>query len=75
MRWALYVRNNNVFERDVTQTEQDIIDQRVALQRKMFEEYEKREKQRKVRRETCPHRLALLFSPDKNFLIYFPSVV
>eukprot|EP00242_Pyramimonas_sp_CCMP2087_P017239 CAMPEP_0198225820 /NCGR_PEP_ID=MMETSP1445-20131203/102688_1 /TAXON_ID=36898 /ORGANISM="Pyramimonas sp., Strain CCMP2087" /LENGTH=216 /DNA_ID=CAMNT_0043905457 /DNA_START=49 /DNA_END=695 /DNA_ORIENTATION=+ len=42
------IRNNNVFERDVTQTEQDIIDQRVALQRKMFEEYEKREKQRKV---------------------------
>eukprot|EP00976_Prorocentrum_cordatum_P102862 1193242-Prorocentrum_minimum.AAC.2 len=32
------IRNNNVFERDVTQSEQDIIDQRVALQRKMFEE-------------------------------------
>jgi hypothetical protein len=42
-------RNNNVFERDVTQQEQHIIDARVAAQRQMFDVYEKREKSRKVR--------------------------
>jgi hypothetical protein len=37
-----------VFQRDVTQQEQHIIDARVAAQRQMFDEYEKREKSRKV---------------------------
>ena len=31
-------RNNNVFDREVTASEQDIIAQRVAAQRKMFAE-------------------------------------
>lgn len=38
-----------MFERDVTQSEQDIINARVAAQRQMFAEYEKRETTRKVR--------------------------
>jgi hypothetical protein len=42
--------------RSLTREEQDIIDQRVALQRKMFAEYERRELRRKVAelQEICP---------------------
>jgi hypothetical protein len=48
-------RNHNVFERDVTQSEQAIINARVAAQRQMFAEYEKRETNRKVReRDSSP---------------------
>ena len=43
-------------ERSLTEEEQAVIDARVALQRKMFEEYEKREHKRKIieLREVCP---------------------
>lgn len=45
-------RCDNLFKdldsRALTSAEQDIIAQRVALQRRMLEEYEKREKARKV---------------------------
>ena len=43
-------------DRALTHAEQLIIDQRVALQRKMFEEYEQRERRRKVAelQELCP---------------------
>ncbi|GFR53040.1 hypothetical protein Agub_g15740 [Astrephomene gubernaculifera] len=53
-------RTDNLFkqldERQLTEDEQAIIQQRVELQRKMFMEYERREKQRKVRelQEVCP---------------------
>ncbi|KAG2440637.1 hypothetical protein HYH02_010216 [Chlamydomonas schloesseri] len=53
-------RTDNLFrqldERQLTEDEQSIIQQRVELQRKMFQEYERREKQRKVRelQEVCP---------------------
>lgn len=42
--------------RSLTEEEQAVIDARVALQRKMFEEYEKREHKRKIieLREVCP---------------------
>lgn len=43
-------------ERSLTDEEQAVIDARVALQRKMFKEYEKREQKRKIieLREVCP---------------------
>ncbi|KDD74124.1 hypothetical protein H632_c1550p0, partial [Helicosporidium sp. ATCC 50920] len=50
----------NIFQalekRSLTDREQDIIQQRIALQRRMFEEYEKRERQRKSKdlQEVCP---------------------
>ncbi|EFJ45729.1 hypothetical protein VOLCADRAFT_93895 [Volvox carteri f. nagariensis] len=53
-------RTENLFkqldERQLTEDEQAIIQQRVELQRKMFQEYERREKQRKLRelQEVCP---------------------
>ncbi|KAG2488719.1 hypothetical protein HYH03_012719 [Edaphochlamys debaryana] len=53
-------RTDNLFkqldERQLTEDEQNIIQQRVDLQRKMFVEYERREKERKVRElnEVCP---------------------
>eukprot|EP00887_Chlorella_sp_A99_P007228 scaffold2.g7228.t1 len=53
-------RANNLFhtleQRSLTEEEQGIIEQRVALQRKMFEEYERRERRRKVAelREVVP---------------------
>jgi hypothetical protein len=46
-------RYDNLFkdldERALTADEEDIIAKRVALQRKMLEEYEKRDRKRKVR--------------------------
>ncbi|KAK9905576.1 hypothetical protein WJX75_002376 [Coccomyxa subellipsoidea] len=53
-------RCDNLFKdldsRDLTEAEESIIAQRVALQQKMLEEYEKREKARKVREilNVCP---------------------
>ncbi|RMZ52589.1 hypothetical protein APUTEX25_000708, partial [Auxenochlorella protothecoides] len=53
-------KNDNLFQdletRTLTTREQDIISQRVALQRRLFEEYEKREMVRKIQelREVCP---------------------
>ncbi|GIL69083.1 hypothetical protein Vretimale_17338 [Volvox reticuliferus] len=53
-------RTDNLFkqldERQLTEDEQAIIQQRVELQRKMFQEYERREKQRKQRelQDLCP---------------------
>ncbi|GLC58656.1 hypothetical protein PLESTB_001384900 [Pleodorina starrii] len=53
-------RTENLFkqldERQLTEDEHAIIQQRVELQRKMFQEYERREKQRKLRelQEVCP---------------------
>ncbi|PRW21070.1 Transforming growth factor beta regulator 1 [Chlorella sorokiniana] len=53
-------RTDNLFqsleERTLTEDEQRIIEQRVALQRKMFEEYERRERKRKVveLQDVCP---------------------
>ncbi|KAL4451372.1 hypothetical protein ABPG77_009444 [Micractinium sp. CCAP 211/92] len=53
-------RTENLFqsleERTLTEEEQRIIQQRVALQRRMFEEYERRERKRKVAelQEVCP---------------------
>ncbi len=49
---GLLHRNDNLFKdldsRALTAAEEDIIAQRVALQRRMLEEYEKRERARKV---------------------------
>jgi hypothetical protein len=49
-------RTDNLFKeleaRELSGAEQDIIAQRVAFQRRMLEEYEKRERQRKVARDT-----------------------
>ncbi|KAL4855620.1 putative lysine-specific demethylase JMJ16 [Chlorella vulgaris] len=53
-------RTDNLFqsleERTLTEDEQRIIEQRVALQRRMYGEYERRERQRKVAEvlEVCP---------------------
>ncbi|KAI8084500.1 uncharacterized protein BX664DRAFT_387233 [Halteromyces radiatus] len=44
------VRKENVFGEEVTESEMDIIQQRVALQQRQFAEYEKREKVRKFQK-------------------------
>ncbi|KAI9263549.1 hypothetical protein EDC94DRAFT_82534 [Helicostylum pulchrum] len=44
------VRKDNVFGEEVTESEMDIIQQRVALQQRQFQEYEKREHIRKSKK-------------------------
>lgn len=44
------VRKDNVFGEEVTESERDIIQQRVALQQRQFQEYERREQARKSKK-------------------------
>lgn len=44
------VRKDNVFGEEVTESEMDIIQQRVALQQRQFQEYERRELARKSKK-------------------------
>ncbi|KAI8988300.1 hypothetical protein BDF20DRAFT_833164 [Mycotypha africana] len=44
------VRKENVFSEEVTESEMDIIQKRVALQQRQFKEFEKRERARKTRK-------------------------
>ncbi|CAO3631143.1 unnamed protein product [Mucor hiemalis] len=44
------VRKDNVFSEEVTESERDIIQQRVALQQRQFQEYERREQARKSKK-------------------------
>ncbi|CAG8481490.1 6832_t:CDS:10 [Paraglomus occultum] len=44
------VRKENLFSSEVTESEQDIIDKRVALQRRHYAEFEKREYERKAKK-------------------------
>lgn len=44
------VRKDNVFGEEVTESEMDIIQQRVALQQRQFKEFERREKARKSKK-------------------------
>ncbi|KAI9307857.1 hypothetical protein BJ944DRAFT_148032, partial [Cunninghamella echinulata] len=44
------IRKDNVFGEEVTESERDIIQQRVALQQRQFAEFEKREKSRKFKK-------------------------
>ncbi|CAB4378462.1 hypothetical protein RhiirA5_353860 [Rhizophagus irregularis] len=41
------IRKKSLFAQDVTETEQDIIDKRVALQQRQYAEFERRERERK----------------------------
>ncbi|KAI8070016.1 hypothetical protein BC940DRAFT_296732 [Gongronella butleri] len=43
-------REGNVFSKEVTESEKDIIQQRVALQQKQFAEFERRDKERKFKK-------------------------
>lgn len=44
------MRKGNVFGEEVTESEMDIIQQRVTLQQRQYQEYEKREHLRKSRK-------------------------
>ncbi|RHZ67009.1 hypothetical protein Glove_303g36 [Diversispora epigaea] len=44
------IRKTSLFAQDVTETEQDIIDKRVALQQRQYAEFERRERERKSRK-------------------------
>lgn len=44
------MRKDNVFGEEVTESERDIIQQRVALQQRQFQEYERREQARKSKK-------------------------
>jgi hypothetical protein len=44
------VRKDNVFGEEVTESEMDIIQKRVALQQRQFQEYERREQSRKSKK-------------------------
>ncbi|CAG8648911.1 10394_t:CDS:10 [Acaulospora morrowiae] len=44
------IRKTSLFAQDVTETEQDIIDKRVALQQRQYAEFERRECERKSRK-------------------------
>lgn len=44
------VRKGNVFGEEVTESEMDIIQQRVTLQQRQYQEYEKREHDRKSKK-------------------------
>jgi hypothetical protein len=44
------VRKENVFSEEVTESEQAIIQQRVALQQRQYKEFERREKFRKIKK-------------------------
>lgn len=71
---SLLHRNDNLFRdldsRALTAAEEDIIAKRVALQRRMLEEYERRERARKV-----PHsQFYILYSQASKFTSSCPPV-